>query len=490
MRVAHSIAVRPRCGLYSSTRTLVGGERAAGIDAWFVPLMGFSEPEVDGIPCSLELKECNVIVSHSGISPVQAASGIPVIHVLHSQPRYKMKVEVLHPGVAPFYSVRSRLRTEGPDAFLTFYPEHLPYWELALPGRPVYVIPPPVDLDRWSPDGPADYDFGGKGGTINVVAADTWRATQDPFDLIHAFALFAKEHPGAKLHIYGIGDQVQRCGATWAGVFAILEEMGALGETVSWSFKMRDIYRSADMVLSNQRSANNVMREALACGCPVVADLACKHTPWVADIGDPPAYAMMMSRLWDELARDRATHRQWSRAYAEDHFDGLAAGKAFAKILHEVADGSTATICSPSRTWYEDGLQFECQPGCTYCCTHGGTVRLLEREMKQITEHVGEDVSHHFVQTATGWEIVFSEDGACPFVTSSGCSVYPARPTQDSAFPFWAENLQSRATWDAVAKWCPGINKGPLHTVAEIQQGMHDYSVMQLHTLGERPVHE
>jgi uncharacterized protein len=50
----------------------------------------------------------------------------------------------------------------------------------------------------------------------------------------------------------------------------------------------------------------------------------------------------------------------------------------------------------------------------------------------------------------------------------SGCAVYEHRPLQCKSYPFWEGILRSRADWEAEAKECPGIGKGPLRGAEEI----------------------
>ena len=37
----------------------------------------------------------------------------------------------------------------------------------------------------------------------------------------------------------------------------------------------------------------------------------------------------------------------------------------------------------------------------------------------------------------------------------TGCSIYAERPAQCRTWPFWSENLTSRATWEAVKRRTP-----------------------------------
>lgn len=53
----------------------------------------------------------------------------------------------------------------------------------------------------------------------------------------------------------------------------------------------------------------------------------------------------------------------------------------------------------------------------------------------------------------------------------NGCSVYEARPLQCRTFPFWLSMLESSQSWTAASETmgCPGMGKGELHPMEEIE---------------------
>ena len=62
----------------------------------------------------------------------------------------------------------------------------------------------------------------------------------------------------------------------------------------------------------------------------------------------------------------------------------------------------------------------------------------------------------------------------CIFLTDKGCMVYPYRPVQCSTYPFWANVLENRETWEEEGRHCPGINKGAIHSRKEIEKCLED----------------
>ncbi len=49
------------------------------------------------------------------------------------------------------------------------------------------------------------------------------------------------------------------------------------------------------------------------------------------------------------------------------------------------------------------------------------------------------------------------------------CMIYPVRPSQCRSWPFWPENLKSATAWNNAGQKCPGVNRGKLHSLKEIE---------------------
>ena len=132
------------------------------------------------------------------------------------------------------------------------------------------------------------------------------------------------------------------------------------------------------------------------------------------------------------------------------------------------------------RAWYADGLRFACQPGCGKCCTRHGEYDFvyLEREdVARLASHFNVPVKEfraRWTKKDDGHTILRMDGPACPFLDGTRCTVYDARPAQCGTFPFWPENLKSRAGWDELGRFCPGVGKGdfvPLHVIRASVRG-------------------
>ena len=289
MKVAHSAIVTPgRSGLYETTRELVASLRVFGVDSRLV------DPDVEGKYGQHGLDEdrgvpiagwdwavdADVLVSHSGFDGTPGAeTGQPVVLCCHGRPYNSMMIESESEGKKPIYSyMRRKNCDERVKAVVTFWPEHVDYHRVMFPDKPVHCVQAPVDLIEWCP-GPARYDFSGLGGDVNVVYADTLRQDGGLWMPLNVFALWARENPGAKLHLYAI----PKGGV--GGYMALLrriKEDGNLGEVRSYiNNGLKEVYRAADMVITGNEIDTRTVREAMACGCPVVKVLDIKDANWM-----------------------------------------------------------------------------------------------------------------------------------------------------------------------------------------------------------------
>lgn len=128
------------------------------------------------------------------------------------------------------------------------------------------------------------------------------------------------------------------------------------------------------------------------------------------------------------------------------------------------------------RWWEAETVRFECQPGCTRCCSKPGWVFFDKQDVDAAADFLGQ--SARTFQKKYGleplgpgrWEMEVAGDRPCPFLSAAGCSIHPAKPKQCRVFPFWRENLASKPAWEKVAEDCPGIGQGTVFSPARIRQ--------------------
>ena len=121
------------------------------------------------------------------------------------------------------------------------------------------------------------------------------------------------------------------------------------------------------------------------------------------------------------------------------------------------------------------GLRFECQPGCTNCCTQQGFVYLTESDVERIANFL--EISkpaferRYVYRTRRQIRLRVPRQVQCHFLRDGGCSIHPVKPAQCRIFPFWPELVEDKREWRKTAAWCPGIGKGELVQI-EIASGL------------------
>ena len=121
-----------------------------------------------------------------------------------------------------------------------------------------------------------------------------------------------------------------------------------------------------------------------------------------------------------------------------------------------------------------DGLQFECQPGCTECCRQKGYVYLTETDLPRIAAYLNltpaEFERKYVYRTRKRMRLRVPQASTCWFLEADGCSIHAVKPTQCRIFPFWPELVENRREWNKTARYCPGMGKGPLIQIEAAQK--------------------
>jgi len=125
--------------------------------------------------------------------------------------------------------------------------------------------------------------------------------------------------------------------------------------------------------------------------------------------------------------------------------------------------------------WYEDGLRFACQ-ACGRCCIDHGSyawVFLHEGDDKRLSRALDMDLEtfyRTYTRVEDGFVTLINRGDRCVFLEDGKCMVYATRPIQCSTWPFWPENLNRRVWRSEIQPSCPGVGKGRLYTVEEIDR--------------------
>jgi len=354
MKIVHSVDITPgRCGLYETTRELVYFEREIGLDAYIYDSRpdknaalesgnpnGYKEYRWDEersvpiIPLS-EAVECDLLVSHSGLTADLIRARMPFVQVAHGRPYSSFLLEK-DENKQIYSSYKILHKTEGYKGAITLWEPYVAYLEMLFPK--VHYAPACVDLDLWGIDNRDKFDFGGLGGDVNVVISDLWRKDKDPYHVINGFYLFYKEYMtkakhSVKLHLYGLEESILN---SIQCLLSIGRELGCLGEIAPMVPSLPLIYRSADILLTPHNIATRTVREAMACGVTVVGGPSNPFTKYSADPEDLRWY----SKIINDVVKSRLSNKEAEVKIARDsamrNFDPIRTAKRLEEIYLEV----------------------------------------------------------------------------------------------------------------------------------------------------------
>jgi glycosyltransferase involved in cell wall biosynthesis len=316
MKLAHfAIATPHRCGLYETTRELVAAERLLGHDARICDPApnedGRGVKEIDrGVPIADMgwAVQADLVVSHSGhdTTPVSKTKQ-PIVHVAHGRPLSTFMGERDGKALGLTYQTQ-RKQIDRYKGAVTFWPEYEPYLRNIWAPKPVWVVPPSVDLMYWKP-GETKYDFQGRKGNYNVIMTDPWSRTDvSPYHTIHAFALFQKMFPWARLHMYAWDGNKK-------GLTGLQNLLGKGGGIITpWTLGIREVMRAADMLISPHRIYTRSIREAMACGLQVVSGRDV-HPEDIEQFALKMAHRMEHPQRTREMAKALFDHRETGRRF-------------------------------------------------------------------------------------------------------------------------------------------------------------------------------
>ncbi len=132
--------------------------------------------------------------------------------------------------------------------------------------------------------------------------------------------------------------------------------------------------------------------------------------------------------------------------------------------------------------WYIGGLHFECMQ-CGRCCSgpSEGYIWVTKQEIQIVADFlkisVGQVRQEYLKRVGLRTTIIEHPGTRDCILLNHGlhgsqkrCLIYPVRPSQCRAWPFWPENLADPNAWNKAAQKCPGINQGRLYTHDEIEK--------------------
>jgi len=124
-------------------------------------------------------------------------------------------------------------------------------------------------------------------------------------------------------------------------------------------------------------------------------------------------------------------------------------------------------------------FRFQCQPGCTNCCSRPGDVFLTEEDITRIAAYLelepAEFEKRYIEPRSQPKRLTTPRPRTCHFLVAGGCRIHEVKPMQCRVFPFWPENIETRAGWSSLRRYCPGVGTGPLVTIQSVREQAQAY---------------
>lgn len=353
MKVAHFVNFRPNAsGLHATTRDLTLLEREIGLDAqiidWQGKETGYSkvwagDGRIETVSPDWAF-DADILVRHSAIPERLQKTGKPVIMSLHGRPDYLVEL-----GRQKDYHVLKEvdmMHRNMPNyvGFLTYWNLVEDFWKLILPDMDICNIGPIVDLQTFNPNGPKT-SWNQFHGNPNILIADMWREDTTPAQVLIAAAKFIKEHcPKGRVHIVG-GPDFRN--PSLNVLIGSLQQQKLIGSAAPLVENMPEVYRASDFVVTQNHIATRIVREALACGTPVLAPIPYDYDIDGHIIYNPNDIKICTSNIADfyhDLMVDPKKIKIASRKIAENNFAGQRAKEILPDFYQRKIDETTGKV--------------------------------------------------------------------------------------------------------------------------------------------------
>ncbi len=142
--------------------------------------------------------------------------------------------------------------------------------------------------------------------------------------------------------------------------------------------------------------------------------------------------------------------------------------------------------------FFSQGLKFQCQGSGKCCVSRGeyGFVYMTQDDRKKMAEVLKMTPSaftrKYCEKTGGIWHLKANPDGPeCLFLNPKNqCEVYNGRPVQCRTWPFWPENMNTRAWRRDVVRFCPGVGQGKVTSPQKIQKTLEEQEAAEAELFG------
>ena len=126
---------------------------------------------------------------------------------------------------------------------------------------------------------------------------------------------------------------------------------------------------------------------------------------------------------------------------------------------------------------FKNGIRFKCQGSSNCCVSRGnyGFVYLCKKDVKKIANFFNisiKEFKKKYCNISNGYTHLkeINKNGNCQFLNKKKCSIYESRPIQCRTWPFWRENMNAKKWNKEIINFCPGIGKGKIISLLNIQK--------------------
>lgn len=125
--------------------------------------------------------------------------------------------------------------------------------------------------------------------------------------------------------------------------------------------------------------------------------------------------------------------------------------------------------------FYKNGIKFICRE-CGACCANPekteACLYLSMDDIKNISMYMNislRDFKNNYTLQKDSYIILKEPDEDCLFLENNRCKIYPVRPAQCRAWPFWESMLNIKSWKESVRSICKGIGNGKLYSCKDIE---------------------
>lgn len=357
MRIVHWAPFAPwRCGLYEAARDWARADALRGHDVLFCDTGAIGQQggarefapvgtadarggwpiQVSDWPAALN---ADLWICHDGINDnITARCQIPMIWAVHARPLSAFRTEQEHLPGRPYSIIQELATWPRVKRIVTMWEEFVPHWSVVVPPEKLFCTgEPPIDRDRYSPEGPKYPIAPDKRGEINVLICDTWRNDMDVYEVAVGCLEAARRQAGMRIHFWAVEKDKQ---GPWQHVWRAMDVAGCLGEIHEREQNIADVYRATDFLVSPHAIAVRTIAEALACGLPVVAADGCRYTRYQMRPGDPEDVAEIVLLAAKDAQENGPAQRERARTMSAA-FDLAHFGAKLEPIYQEAINGAS-----------------------------------------------------------------------------------------------------------------------------------------------------